>query len=292
MPAGFLLLVAYLFSYMDLTLAFNALIMGIVEGLTEFLPISSTGHLILTGSLLDFTGPKVRVFEIAIQLGALLAVFWEYRERLISVSTGFLTRPRDRRFALNVVVGSMPAIIIGLIFAKQIQDDLFSPVPVALGFIVGGLVILWVEKLYKARPERVRIHSVDELTAMDALKVGCAQAVALIPGTSRSGASIIGGLFFGMSRTAATEFSFFLAIPMLTGATAYSVYKGWDILFLEDLPMFLVGGASAFVSGFLCVRWLLRYISQHDFSIFAWYRIAFGLFIILSAYYGWVDWGG
>lgn len=277
---------------MDLTLAFNALIMGIVEGLTEFLPISSTGHLILTGSLLDFTGPKVRVFEIAIQLGALLAVFWEYRERLISVSTGFLTRPRDRRFALNVVVGSMPAIIIGLIFAKQIQDDLFSPVPVALGFIVGGLVILWVEKLYKARPERVRIHSVDELTAMDALKVGCAQAVALIPGTSRSGASIIGGLFFGMSRTAATEFSFFLAIPMLTGATAYSVYKGWDILFLEDLPMFLVGGASAFVSGFLCVRWLLRYISQHDFSIFAWYRIAFGLFIILSAYYGWVDWGG
>lgn len=277
---------------MDLTLAFNALIMGIVEGLTEFLPISSTGHLILTGSLLDFTGPKVRVFEIAIQLGALLAVFWEYRERLISVSTGFLTRPRDRRFALNVVVGSMPAIIIGLIFAKQIQDDLFSPVPVALGFIGGGLVILWVEKLYKARPERVRIHSVDELTAMDALKVGCAQAVALIPGTSRSGASIIGGLFFGMSRTAATEFSFFLAIPMLTGATAYSVYKGWDILFLEDLPMFLVGGASAFVSGFLCVRWLLRYISQHDFSIFAWYRIAFGLFIILSAYYGWVDWGG
>ncbi len=277
---------------MDLTLAFNALVMGIVEGLTEFLPISSTGHLILTGSLLGFTGPKVRVFEIAIQLGALLAVFWQYRERLIAVTTGFVTRPRDRRFALNIVVGSMPAIIIGLIFAKQIQGELFSPLPVALGFVGGGLVILWVEKLYKARPERVRIHSVDDLTMLDALKVGCAQAFALIPGTSRSGASIIGGLFFGMSRTAATEFSFFLAIPMLTGATVYSVWTAWDILFLEDLPMFLVGGVSAFVSGFLCVRWLLRYISQHDFSLFAWYRIAFGFFIILSAYYGWVDWGG
>ena len=277
---------------MDLTLAFNALVMGIVEGLTEFLPISSTGHLILTGSLLGFTGPKVRVFEIAIQLGALLAVFWQYRERLIAGTTGFVTRPRDRRFALNIVVGSMPAIIIGLIFAKQIQGELFSPLPVALGFVGGGLVILWVEKLYKARPERVRIHSVDDLTMLDALKVGCAQAFALIPGTSRSGASIIGGLFFGMSRTAATEFSFFLAIPMLTGATVYSVWTAWDILFLEDLPMFLVGGVSAFVSGFLCVRWLLRYISQHDFSLFAWYRIAFGFFIILSAYYGWVDWGG
>ena len=275
---------------MDLTTAFNALVMGMVEGFTEFLPISSTGHLILAGTLLDFTGPKVKVFEIAIQLGALLAVFWEYRQRLIAVTTGFLTRSREQRFALNIVIGSMPAIVLGLLFAKQIQDDLFSPLPVAMAFIAGGLMILWAEKLYKTRPERVRIHSVDDLAAMDAFKVGCAQAVALIPGTSRSGASIIGGLVFGMSRTASTEFSFFLAIPMLTGATVYSVYQSWDILFIEDLPMFAVGGASAFVSGFLCVRWLLRYISQHDFSIFAWYRIAFGFFIIISAYFGWVDW--
>jgi len=277
---------------MDLTLVFNALVMGIVEGLTEFLPISSTGHLILAGSLLDFTGPKVQVFEIAIQVGALLAIFWQYRERMISVSTGFITRPRDRRFALNVVIGSVPAIVMGLLFARQIQGDLFSPVPVALGFIAGALVILWVEKRYKARPDLVRIHSLDELRPMDAFKVGCAQAVALIPGTSRSGASIIGGLYFGMSRTAATEFSFFLAIPMLTGATLYSLWGARDILSLDDLPMFLIGGASAFVSGFICVRWLLRYISQHDFTLFAWYRIVFGLFIILSAYFGWVDWGG
>lgn len=275
---------------MDLTLFINAVIMGIVEGLTEFLPISSTGHLILAGSLLDFSGPKVRVFEIAIQMGALLAVCWEYRRRLLHVTTHFVTNPADRRFAINIVVGSLPAILLGLLFAKQIQDELFSPLPVAMAFIAGGLVILWVEKLQKTRPEMVRIHSVDQISVMDAFKVGCVQAVALIPGTSRSGATIIGALYFGMSRTTATEFSFFLAIPMLTGATVYSVYKSWDILFLEDLPMFLVGGAAAFVSGFLCVRWLLRYISQHDFSIFAWYRIAFGFFIIISAYFGWVEW--
>jgi len=275
---------------MDLTLAFNAVIMGIVEGLTEFIPVSSTGHLILAGSLLDFTGAKIKVFEIAIQMGALLAVCWEYRRRLMHVATNFISSPLERRFAINVVVGSLPAIILGLLFAKQIKDDLFAPLPVAMAFIAGGLVILWVERLQKTQPEMVRIHSVDQISVIDAFKVGCVQAAALIPGTSRSGASIIGALYFGMSRTAATEFSFFLAIPMLTGATVYSVYKAWGILFLEDLPMFLVGGASAFVSGFLCVRWLLRYISHHDFSIFAWYRIAFGIFIIISAYFGWVDW--
>lgn len=275
---------------MDLTLALKALIMGFVEGFTEFLPISSTGHLILAGSLLNFTGEKVKVFEIAIQLGALLAIFWEYRVRLVDVTTGFLTRPRARRFAINILAGSLPAILLGLLFAKEIKEVLFSPLPVAMAFIGGGLVMLWVEKLQKARPDMVRIHTVDQLTIMDALKVGLAQAAALIPGTSRSGASIIGGLYFGMSRTASTEFSFFLAIPMLTGATVYSVVRSWDILFIEDLPMFAAGGLSAFASAFLCVRWLLRYISQHDFSVFAWYRIAFGLFIILSAYFGWVEW--
>ena len=275
---------------MDLTLALKALIMGFVEGFTEFLPISSTGHLILVGSLLNFTGEKVKVFEISIQLGALLAVFWEYRVRLKEVTTGFLTRPRERRFAINIVVGSLPAILLGLLFAKQIKEELFSPLPVAMAFIAGGLVMLWAERMQKTRPEMVRIHSVDELTVRDAFKVGCAQAAALIPGTSRSGASIIGGLIFGMSRTASTEFSFFLAIPMLTGATVYSLYKASDILSIDDLSMFLIGGASAFVSAFLCVRWLLRYISQHDFSVFAWYRIAFGFFIIISAYFGWVQW--
>jgi undecaprenyl-diphosphatase len=291
MPAGFLLLrVPYFLASMDLTLALKALIMGFVEGFTEFLPISSTGHLILMGSLLNFTGEKVKVFEVSIQLGALLAVFWEYRVRLKGVTTGFLTRPRERRFAINIVVGSLPAILLGLLFAKQIKEELFSPLPVAMAFIAGGLVMLWAERMQKTRPEMVRIHSVDELTVRDAFKVGCAQAAALIPGTSRSGASIIGGLIFGMSRTASTEFSFFLAIPMLTGATVYSLYKASDILSIDDLSMFLVGGTSAFVSAFLCVRWLLRYISQHDFSVFAWYRIAFGFFIIISAYFGWVEW--
>lgn len=275
---------------MDPVLALKAIIMGIVEGLTEFLPISSTGHLILAGSLLDFTGPKVKVFEIAIQTGAMLAVVWEYRVKIAAVLSGLFSEPRAQKFALNIIVAFLPAALLGLVFAKAIKEKLFAPVPVAIAFIVGGFIILWVERQNKNRVVAERVQSVDDMTVMDALKVGCAQAFALIPGTSRSGASIIGGMMFGLSRKAATEFSFFLAIPTLMGATVYSVYKDRALLSLSDIPLFGLGGLAAFVSAFLCVRWLLRYISTHDFTFFAYYRIVFGLFILLSAHYGWVVW--
>lgn len=275
---------------MDPVLALKAIIMGIVEGLTEFLPISSTGHLILAGSLLDFTGPKVKVFEIAIQTGAMLAVCWEYRVRIASVLSGLFSEPRAQKFALNIVVAFLPAALLGLVFAKAIKEKLFTPVPVAMAFIIGGFIILWVERRNRNMVVAERVQTVDDMTLMDAFKVGCAQAFALIPGTSRSGASIIGGMYFGLSRKAATEFSFFLAIPTLMGATVYSVYKDRALLSMADIPLFGLGGFAAFVSAFLCMRWLLRYISTHDFTYFAYYRIVFGLFVLLSAHYGWVVW--
>ncbi|RJF97828.1 undecaprenyl-diphosphate phosphatase [Noviherbaspirillum saxi] len=275
---------------MDLTLALKALIMGIVEGLTEFLPISSTGHLILAGSLLDFTGEKVKVFEIAIQAGAMLAVCWEYRVRIASVITGIGSDRKAQRLVLNLIIAFVPAAVLGFIFNKSIKAVLFAPVPVALAFIAGGLIILWIERRNRGAAGVARVDTVDDMTAMDALKVGLAQAFALIPGTSRSGATIIGGMMFGLSRKAATEFSFFLAIPTLFAATIYSVYKERALLSVADLPWFGVGAIAAFASAFLCVRWLLRYISSHDFTIFAWYRIVFGFVVIASAYGGWVTW--
>jgi undecaprenyl-diphosphatase len=275
---------------MDLVLLLKAFIMGIVEGLTEFLPISSTGHLILAGSLLDFTGDKVKVFEIVIQAGAMLAVIWEYRVRIGSVLTGLFTERRAQRFALNLVVAFLPAAALGFLFNTRIKAVLFAPVPVALAFIIGGFVILWVEKRQRQASAPARIDSVDDMTVMDAFKVGCAQAFALVPGTSRSGATIIGGMLFGLSRKAATEFSFFLAIPTLLAATVYSLYKERALLSAADVPMFTVGTIAAFVSAFLCVRWLLRYISTHDFTAFAWYRIVFGLLVLASAWGGWVVW--
>lgn len=275
---------------MDLILALKVIIMGIVEGLTEFLPISSTGHLILAGSLLNFTGEKIKVFEIAIQAGAMFAVCWEYRAKIAAVSTGLGSDAKARRFALNLVIAFLPAALLGLLFSKYIKEVLFAPLSVALAFIVGGLIILWAERLQKTSPVAHRIDSVDDMTALDALKVGCAQAFALVPGTSRSGASIIGGMLFGLSRKAATEFSFFLAIPTLLGATVYSLYKARDLLSMTDVPLFGLGTLAAFISAFLCVRWLLRYISSHDFSAFAWYRIGFGLLIIVTAYSGTVAW--
>jgi undecaprenyl-diphosphatase len=274
---------------MDVTLALKALIMGIVEGLTEFLPISSTGHLILTASLLDFTGEKVKVFEIAIQAGAMLAVCWEYRVRIASVLSGLFSDAKAQRFATNVIVAFIPAATLGFLFNKAITAKLFAPVPVALAFIIGGVVILWVERRNKNAP-KARVESVDDMTTLDALKVGFAQAFALIPGTSRSGATIIGGMLFGLSRKAATEFSFFLAIPTLFGATIYSVYKQRDLLSAADLPWFGVGAVASFISAFLCVRWLLRYISSHDFAVFAWYRIVFGIVVLATAYAGIVEW--
>jgi undecaprenyl-diphosphatase len=275
---------------MDIIFALKAVIMGLVEGFTEFLPISSTGHLILAGSLLNFTDERAKVFDIAIQAGAILAVMWEYRERIARVLSGLVSDRRQQRFAINIVVAFLPAAVLGLLFNKAIKAKLFAPVPVALAFIVGALVILWAERRHQTLAGSHRVETVDDMTLADALKVGCAQAFALIPGTSRSGATIIGGMLFGLSRKAATEFSFFLAIPTLLAATAYSVIKERAALSAADLPLFGIGGLAAFVSAFLCVRWLLRYISSHDFTAFAWYRIVFGVVVIASAHFGWVMW--
>jgi len=275
---------------MDLIFALKALVMGIVEGLTEFLPISSTGHLILAGSLLGFTGEKIKVFEIVIQAGAILAVCWEYRVRLRLVLSGLWYDKKSQRFVLNLMIAFLPAAGLGFLFNKTIKAVLFSPLPVALAFILGGFIILWVEHRHKTRSVTPRLVSVDDMTWLDAFKVGCAQAFALVPGTSRSGATIIGGMIFGLSRKAATEFSFFLAIPTLLAATFYSLYKERALLSAADVPWFSIGAIASFVSAFLCVRWLLRYISSHDFTVFAWYRIAFGLIIIASAYSGFIVW--
>ena len=275
---------------MDTLLLIKIILMGVVEGLTEFLPISSTGHLIVAGSLLNFTGEKVKVFEIVIQAGAMLAVCWEYRLRIWHVIRHFSSDHAARRFVANLLVAFLPAVILGLMFGKQIKAHLFAPIPVALAFIVGAFVILIVERRNRLATDELRIQTVEEMTLLDAFKVGCAQCFALIPGTSRSGASIIGAMAFGLSRQAATEFSFFLAIPTLFGATIYSLYKEHDLLSLADLPMFGVGALAAFISAFFCVRWLLRYISSHDFTIFVWYRIVFGTLILITAATGWVVW--
>ncbi len=271
---------------MDSATLINALILGVVEGLTEFLPVSSTGHLILVGDLLDFNDDKGTLFEIVIQCGAILAVCWEYRTKLGAVIAGLGSQRAAQRFALNLAVAFVPLAILGLAFGKAIKAQLFQPVPVALAFIAGGFIILWAEK----RKHTVRIREVEDLSWTDALKLGFAQAFALIPGTSRSGATIIGGLLFGLSRKAATEFSFFLAIPTLFAASAYQLYKERALLAADDLGMFAAGFAAAFVSAFLCVRWLLRYISHHDFTPFAWYRVAFGLAVLATAHWGLVDW--
>jgi undecaprenyl-diphosphatase len=267
-----------------------AFVLGIVEGLTEFLPVSSTGHLIVAGSLLGYTGERAKMFEIVIQAGAILAVCWEYRARLWKVAAG-LPHSRDaQRFVANLLLAFLPAAILGLLFSKIIKRHLFAPVPVALAFIVGAFVILWVERRQRVAPSTVRIDSVDAIRWTDALKIGFAQALALIPGTSRSGATIIGGMLFGMSRPAATEFSFFLAIPTLLAACAYELMRNRGLLSTQDLQGLAVGFVAAFISAFLCVRWLIRYVSRHDFVPFAWYRIAFGLLIVLTAWSGIVQW--
>jgi undecaprenyl-diphosphatase len=272
---------------LDTVLLLKAAIMGVVEGLTEFLPISSTGHLILAGSLLGFADAKAKVFDIAIQTGAIVAVIIVYWQRLAEVARGFGSQPQARRFVLNVAIGFAPAVVLGLLFGKLIKAHLFNAPVVASTFILGGLVILWAER----RPaSAVRIHSVDDMSPLDALKVGLVQCLAMIPGTSRSGATIIGGMLLGLSRKAATDFSFFLAIPTLVGAGAYSLYKDRALLSADDLPMFGVGLVVSFFSAWLCVRWLLRYISSHTFVPFAWYRIAFGLLVLGTAWTGVVHW--
>ena len=271
---------------MDPLLLLKALILGIVEGITEFLPVSSTGHLILAGDLLDFNDERGKLFEIVIQSGAMLAVCWEYRAKIGSVVRGLPSEPAAQRFALNILVAFLPLAVIGLLFGKAIKAHLFNAPVVAAAFIIGGLVILWAER----REHRIRIESIDDLSLSDALKLGLAQALALIPGTSRSGATIIGGLFFGLSRRAATEFSFFLAMPTLIGASIYQLYKERALLSFDDLGMWAVGFIASFISAFWAVRGLLRYISTHDFSIFAWYRIAFGIVVLLTWHYDLIAW--
>ena len=272
---------------MDALLLIKAAIMGVVEGLTEFLPISSTGHLILAGQLLGLHDAKAKVFDIAIQTGAIFAVILVYAERLKAVLRGLPSQPEARRFALNVGIGFFPAVALGLLLGKAIKAHLFTPTVVAVAFIVGAFVILWAER---RPPSAARVQSLDELTPLDALKVGLAQCFGLVPGTSRSGSTIIGGMLFGLSRQVATDFSFFLGIPILIGAGAYSLYKERALLSMADVPMFAVGLLFAFLSAWVCIRWLLRYVASHSFVPFAWYRIAFGVLILLTAHFGWVDW--
>jgi undecaprenyl-diphosphatase len=271
----------------------KAALMGIVEGLTEFLPISSTGHLILADSLLDFarsTGAdKAKVFEIAIQTGAIFAVILVYMQRIKDTISGLGSDPKAQRFALNVVVGFVPAVVIGLAVGKAVKAHLFNAPVVATTFIAGGIIILIAERFAANRPAP-RVATVDDMTLMDAIKVGFIQCLALIPGTSRSGSTIIGGMLLGLSRKAATDFSFFLGIPTLVGAGAYSLYKERALLSAADLPLFSVGLVFAFLSAWVCVRWLIKYVSSHNFNPFAWYRIAFGILILVSWQMNWVTW--
>jgi undecaprenyl-diphosphatase len=272
---------------LDLILLAKAAVMGLVEGLTEFLPVSSTGHLILAGSLLGMTDDKSKVFDIAIQTGAILAVIIVYWQRLSTAVTELGSSARARRFVANVAIGFLPAAVIGFLVYKAIKAYLFNGPVVAAAFIVGGLIILWVEK--RAHPPP-RIVDVDQMTALDALKVGFVQCLGMIPGTSRSGATIIGGMLLGLSRKAATDFSFFLAIPTLVAAGGYSLFKERKLLSVADLPLFAVGFVVSFIAAWFCVRWLLRYISTHTFVPFAWYRIAFGIVVLATAWSGLVVW--
>jgi undecaprenyl-diphosphatase len=269
-------------------LFWKALILGIVEGLTEFLPVSSTGHLIVASSLLGFNDEKGKVFEIFIQSGAMLAVVWEYRRKFGDVAVNFFRDRAARRFVANLFVAFLPAAVLGLAFGRAIKATLFSAVPVALAFVVGAFVILWAER--RQRTRRPRIDSVDEMTWSDALKVGFAQAFALIPGTSRSGATIIGGMLFGLSRRLATEFSFFLAVPTLVAAGGYDLWKNRALFSTADAPVLAIGFVVSFASALLVIRWLIRYVSRHDFVPFAWYRIAFGAVVLVTAWTGLVRW--
>jgi undecaprenyl-diphosphatase len=279
---------------MDLLLLLKAVILGVVEGLTEFLPISSTGHLILVGDLLDFNDDRGKAFEVIIQFGAILAVCWEFRVKLLKVALSITTSANSRRFVVNLLIASVPAMGLAFIFGKHIKAFLFSPIPVASAFIVGALIIFWAERHQeKTSFAKSHIQSVDDLSPLDALKVGLAQCAALVPGTSRSGATIIGGMLFGLPRVVATEFSFFLAIPVIGGATTYELIKLWKatVAFTGDFALAtVIGFVAAFISAFICVRWLIHYVAHHNFIPFAWYRIAFGFLVLITAYTDLITW--
>ncbi|AJO78498.1 undecaprenyl-diphosphate phosphatase [Pseudomonas chlororaphis] len=271
---------------MELWTAVQALILGIVEGLTEFLPISSTGHQIIVADLLDFGGERAMAFNIIIQLGAILAVVWEFRRKIFDVVTGLPTQRNAQRFTVNLLIAFLPAVVLGVIFADLIHEYLFNPITVAAALVVGGVIMLWAER----RQHEVHASSVDEINWKDALKVGFAQCLAMIPGTSRSGATIIGGLLFGLSRKTATEFSFFLAMPTMVGAAVYSGYKYRHLFQPDDLPVFAVGFITSFIFAMIAVKGLLKFIANHSYAAFAWYRIVFGLLILATWQFGWVDW--
>lgn len=271
---------------MDLWSAAQAVILGVVEGLTEFLPISSTGHQIIVADLIDFGGERAMAFNIIIQLGAILAVVWEFRRKIMEIITGLPTQRNAQRFTLNLFIAFLPAVVLGVIFADLIHEYLFNPITVAVALVLGGFVMLWAEK----RQHQVRVDHVDDMHWTDALKVGCAQCLAMIPGTSRSGSTIIGGLLFGLSRKAATEFSFFLAMPTMVGAAVYSGFKYRHLFRADDLPVFAIGFVVAFIFAMIAVRALLKFIANHSYAVFAWYRIAFGILILMTWKFGWIDW--
>lgn len=283
---------------MDIVYQIKAFILGIVEGLTEFLPISSTGHLIIAGDLLNFNGPEVNTFCIAIQAGAIFAVCWFYRVKLFDIIKHLLTPGKDQQLAVNIVVAFLPAAVLGVLLADYIEQLLFNPITVAIALVVGGLIIFWIENLHAKRNYAPRVQSMDDMTIKDAFLVGCMQCIAMIPGTSRSGATIIGGLVLGLSRKAATEFSFFLAIPTIFGATVYSLAKIFlrvsnehSFVWTTDMTAsFAVGFIISFISALIVVKWLLRYVSSNDFKSFGWYRIIFGVIIIGTHYSGLVQW--
>lgn len=271
---------------MDFWIAIQAVILGVVEGLTEFLPISSTGHQIIVADLLDFTGDRFNAFNIIIQLGAILAVVWEFRGKIFEVVSGLPTQRKAQRFTVNLLIAFMPAVVLGVIFADVIHHYLFNPITVATALVLGGIVMLWAER----REHEVHAETVDDITWKDALKVGLAQCLAMIPGTSRSGSTIIGGLLFGLSRKTATEFSFFLAMPTMVGAAVYSGYKYRDLFQPADLPVFVIGFVTSFIFAMIAVKGLLKFIASHSYAAFAWYRIAFGLLILATWQFGWIDW--
>lgn len=283
---------------MDIIYQIKAFILGIVEGLTEFLPISSTGHLIIAGDILNFDGPEVNTFSIAIQAGAIFAVCWFYRVKLWNILIHLFEHGKDQRLAINIIVAFIPAAILGVIFADMIEELLFNAVTVAIALVVGGLIIFWIENLHAKRTYAPRVQTMDDMTIKDAFLVGCMQCIAMIPGTSRSGSTIIGGLVLGLSRKAATEFSFFLAIPTIFGATVYSLAKIFlkvsaehSFIWTTNMTLgFTIGFIVSFISALVVIKWLLGYVSSNDFKPFGWYRIIFGIIILGTHYSGLVQW--
>ena len=263
---------------MDLILILKAMILGIVEGVTEFLPVSSTGHLIIVGDLIDFLSEEKRnVFEIVIQLGSILSVVWLYQARFKTIARTIASDKQSQQFALQLLIAFLPLAILGLLFHHQIKAVLFNPISVSIALITGGLIILYIEKLSL----KARISKIESMTMLDALKIGLAQALALIPGVSRAGATILGGMSFGLSRQVATEFSFFLAVPVMFAASGYDLLKNRHLLTLDDAGLFAIGFIAAFLSALVAIKTFIRYIAAHDFRVFAWYRIALGLIVLL-----------